>query len=88
MSLTQTEDGTVIPKTSFALVFSETGKMETIVPPMDADAPLTNGHILIIGLARKLQDADWTNLLIGETGEMLQKAHDLVQALDESTEKV
>ena len=83
----QTNEGTHVPEDSFAIIISGDGAIETVVPTMDADAPLTNGHILIIGLARKLQDPEWTKALIEDTGDILKKAHAMAKAMEE-TEQV
>ena len=87
MTITKTENGTLIPDDAFGLVFGADGQITTVVPTVGEDEPISNGHILIIGLARKLQDPEWAKALLEETSEVLKKAHELATAMN-SSEKV
>lgn len=83
MAVTKTDEGTLIPEDSFAIVIGADGQMDTVVPAVGENDPISNGHILIIGLARKLQETEWASKLIEDTTGMLTQMHELAKSLEQ-----
>jgi len=87
--MVQTEDGpvlleptagTFIPKSSYALVISDTGEVKVIVPELDKDSQLTNGHTLMIGLSLLLRQPGWAEKFIADTNQNLITLRDQLLA--------
>jgi len=66
--------GLVDLSNAYALVIKDDNQVQIVTPILPDDAPLTDGHLLMLGLVMLLRQPGWATQVVEQTAKVLEEA--------------
>ena len=71
---------------AYALIIRNDNQVEIVTPLLEDNAPLTDGHLLMLGMSMLLRQPGWATEVIEQTAKVLTEARDQHHAAETPTE--
>lgn len=70
----------------YALVIKNENEVQIICPELPEGAPMTDGHILMLGMVMLLRKPGWASSLIEQTAKLLMESQQAAQTANAEAE--
>jgi hypothetical protein len=71
---------------AYALVIRNDNEVQMVSPTLEEGAPLTDGHLLLLGMIMLLNQPGWAQSVVEATAKRLSEAQDTQTGTDTQTE--